>query len=120
MDTAQHLEHGKIFSGTSFFWQFQRSFTELPMDDLRVSGPHDVLKKLKDDASARLCVKYAMIFCTGESSTFEHLRRDRFSTLERCYIRATIKYVKRATSLLGLQKIQLVSTPWHPTTEVIW
>ena len=36
--------------------------TELPMDDLCVSGPYDVLKKLKDDASARLCVKYAMIF----------------------------------------------------------
>ena len=43
---------------------------ELHMDGLHVSGPHDVLRKLKVDVSARLNVKYAMIFGAGASSTF--------------------------------------------------
>ena len=81
------------------------------MDDLHVSGPHDVLRKLKGDVSARLSVKFAMIFRAGASSTFEHLRRERLAILERCYVRATIKDVKRAASSLGLEKIELVSTP---------
>ena len=80
------------------------------MDDLYVSGHHDVLKKLKGDVSARLSVKYAMIFRAGASSTFEHLRVARLATLERCYVTAAIKYVKRAASFLGLEKIMLVST----------
>ena len=83
---------------------------ELHMDDLHVSGPHDVLRKLKGDVSARLSVKYAMIFRAGASSTFKHLRRERLATLEYCYVRATIKDVKRAASLLGLEKIELAST----------
>ena len=52
-----------------------------------------------------------MFFRAGASSTFEHLRRERLAILERCYVRATIKDVKRAASLLGLEKIELVSTP---------
>ena len=108
------VEHAGLIQSASAPQFFRSSngqvFLEVHMDDIHASGPTADLEQIVKIVGHHVSVKHADIYEAWKEAVYYHLRRERILTKTGCYIRANVKYVEEAASLLGLEHSKPVPT----------